>query len=255
MGSAVDYDDVASEYDRRYSLNEYPGLEQALVRFAGAGGATLEVGCGTGHWLAALRRRGWRAMGVDSSAQMLFEARRNLGPAPLVRGRAERLPLRSACFDRMFCINAVHHFEGKRDFLREARRLLRPGGALMVAGLDPLAGLDRWSIYDFFAGTREADERRYPSTASIREWMSDAGFADCRSEVVEHLLFRMEGRKVLEEDRLSKRSTSQLALLSDDAYGQGIERVRRAVADADARGETCWFEVDLRLFATFGHVS
>ena len=68
MDRSVDYDRIATTYDRRYGDNEYPGVEQALQQFVGEepGVRVLEVGCGTGHWLALLSRRGICVAGLDA---------------------------------------------------------------------------------------------------------------------------------------------------------------------------------------------
>ena len=99
---------------------------------------------------------------LDVSHQMLARARTQASQAELVQGRAEHLPWGNALFDRVFCINAFHHFRDKLAFLAEARRVLRPNGRVLVVGLDPHSESDRWFIYDYFTGTREIDKCRYP---------------------------------------------------------------------------------------------
>jgi cyclopropane fatty-acyl-phospholipid synthase-like methyltransferase len=85
----VNYDAIASGYDRRYRDNDYSGVERALEEFAGAAsGRVLEVGCGTGHWVRALIDRGVRAHGVDASTEMLARARAALLRAVVVRARS-----------------------------------------------------------------------------------------------------------------------------------------------------------------------
>src|SRR2546421_3621082 len=116
----IDYDAIAPNYDRRYAENEYGGVERAVLAFVGAAtGAVLEVGCGTGHWLGVLDglgRRGAGSLGIDRSWGMLERARRAMPAAALVRAEAERLPCRSASADRLFCVNAFHHFVDKAAF-------------------------------------------------------------------------------------------------------------------------------------------
>ena len=133
----VDYDVVAPAYDTRYERNRYDGVRDVLQRFIGEPGSVdaAEVGCGTGHWLAEIRGRIRTAAGLDLSAEMLQRARAAAPFALVVRGRAEKLPWAAGSFDRIFCINALHHFGDADAFIIEARRVLRPSGALMIIGL------------------------------------------------------------------------------------------------------------------------
>src|SRR5258708_38211390 len=164
MARIVDYDHIAKTYDRRYQENDYSGVEAALMAFVGErfDQRILEVGCGTGHWLRSFGGRGIRVTGLDASALMLAYAKTQAPRAALAQGSAERLPWASESFDRVFCINALHHFQDKVGFLTEAMRVLRPGGLLMSVGLDPHAGVDHWYIYEYFENVLEIDRRRYP---------------------------------------------------------------------------------------------
>ena len=65
---------------------------------------------------------------------------------------------------------------------------------------------------------------------------------------------RFAARAALEEGRLDKSATSQLSVLTDEEYPQGIDRVREAVEAAEVRGESLCLSADLRLYATFGAV-
>jgi SAM-dependent methyltransferase len=256
MARTVDYDDIAKTYDRRYEVNDYSGVESALTAFVGKASDqhTLEVGCGTGHWLRSLESARIRIAGVDASARMLAHARVQAPRAALVQGVAERLPWAGHSFDRVFCINALHHFKDKIAFFAEAMRALRPGGRLMTVGLDPHAGVDQWYIYEYFENALETDRRRYPASSQIREWMRASGFTDCATREVQHLPVRLGARAALEQGRLEKSVTSQLSLLTDAEYRHGLDRVREAVASAEVRGDSLFLRADLRLYATFGAV-
>ena len=256
MTRSVDYDQIAASYDRRYQRNDYSGVEAALIAFVGEhfDQRVLEVGCGTGHWLRLFCGSGIRVTGLDASAQMLAKAKAQARGAALAQGFAERLPLTSESFDRVFCINAFHHFHDKVAFLTEARRVLRPGGLLMSVGLDPHAGVDQWYIYDYFDNVLEIDRRRYPASSQIREWMRAAGFVDCVTREIQHMPVSFAARAALEHGRLEKSATSQLSVLTDEEYRQGIDRVRGAIESAEVRGESLCLSADLRLYATFGAV-
>jgi ubiquinone/menaquinone biosynthesis C-methylase UbiE len=251
--SAVDYDAIAADYDHRYAVNDYSQVQAALLDFAGhlPHGRALEVGCGTGHWLGVLTDAGVRAIGVDLSSNMLQYARTRAPGAALVRATAERLPCRDAAFERLYCINALHHFEDKRRFISEARRVLAFGGRLLTIGLDPHVGTDRWYIYEYFAPALEIDRQRYPSTARVREWLRDAGFVDVHTREVQHLPTRLSAGPALHSGRLARHTTSQLAVLTEEQYQQGLQRIRSAVREADTRGETLWLTADVSLYGTY----
>lgn len=101
----------------------------------------LDLGCGTGTLTARLARsrRNVDVVGVDADSSVLGRARSRLATegvrASLVEARAEALPLGDASFDRVVSSLLFHHLttESKRAALREARRVLKPGGELHVA--------------------------------------------------------------------------------------------------------------------------
>ena len=253
----VHYDRVAATYNRRFEPDvERQELARALAQLAQEAPAqdVLEVGCGTGHWLAQLSRQGRQPTGLDLSIGMLTQARQQGLGLPLVRGRAERLPFPSRTFDRVLCINALHHFEDGQAFVAEAVRLLRPGGSLVVIGFDPHDRRDEWYLYDYFPGTREVDLARFPCRGQILSWMLEAGLDRVTCQPVDHIHHSKMGRAVLDDPFLQKNSCSQLALLTDEAYTAGLERIHAALATAEARGKTLVFRTDNRISMLVGSV-
>jgi ubiquinone/menaquinone biosynthesis C-methylase UbiE len=244
----VDYDVVASVYDKRYETNPLDGVRVVLQRFIGESGCVdaAEVGCGTGHWLAELA--GWvrTAAGLDLSAEMLDRARAAAPSAHVVRGRAEKLPWATGSFDRLFCINAMHHFADANAFMVEARRVLRPRGALMIVGLDPHTHFGRWWVYDYFPAARDADRIRYLPTSTIRERLEAVGFVEPVTEVAQEIRAAMPFAVGLERGSIDRRWTSQLMVLTDVEYEQGLQQLM---------AEQPILHTDLRLYATFARQS
>jgi len=234
----VDYDAVAPAFDQRYVRNRYEEMQAALEAFVGDRvNALLEIGCGTGHWLATLGDRAAHVVGVEPSAGMLAHARRNAPGASLARAFGESLPLRDACCERVVCVNVLHHSENKPAFLAEARRVLRPGGGIFTAGLDPHTGTDEWWVYDYFPTARTRDLVRYPSTQTIRETLSALGFVDIKTEVCQHFPVAMPYEVALERGVLDRQSTSQLMVIDTAEYEAGRRRMdeERPVVSADLR--------------------
>ena len=253
----VNYEEIAPTYNRRYVANPLPQVAEtlrALVQDLDPA-RILEVGCGTGRWLAELGRAGCQVFGLDLSPAMLSHARLDREPPDLACGQALRLPFPGRAFDLVYCVNALHHFGGPRAFVAEARRVLRPGGALAVVGLDPRRSRDTWYLYRYFEGTYAADVRRFPTPGALLDWMAAEGFERVEWRPAERIFAPLTGRDVLKEPVLHKGGTSQLALLSDEAYAMGMRRIEAALAQAEAAGETLVFPVDILLTITVGRLA
>ncbi len=257
MDTHVDYDQVAPTYDRRYAASPMPGTRIALLALAREVGArrALEAGCGTGHWLEVLQTVVAEVCGLDLSPGMLAQAQRRNRQARLVRGRATQPPFSRGVFDLMFCVNALHHFGDPAAFIAEARRLLRPGGALAVIGADPHAEkLENWYIYQYFEGTYETDLQRFPAGEAIFGWMRQSGFTGLEWRAAEQIDHAWVGREVFTDPFLRKESTSQLTLLSDEDYAAGMQRLEESVAEAESQGKEIRFPSILTLGMWIGHV-
>src|SRR3954465_10838922 len=90
----------------------------------------LDVGCGTGLSTVALQAVALRVVGVDASMEMVALAAREDGVEYCV-ARAEELPFREGGFD-LLTLSSAFHWLDRDKFLREARRMLRPQGRLII---------------------------------------------------------------------------------------------------------------------------
>ncbi len=77
--------------------------------------------------------------------------------------------------------------------------------------------------------------------------MAEAGFRQIDLQDVERIVEVKRGRKVLADPFLPKHSSSRLALLSEEAYQAGLQRIEAAIREAEARGETAAFHTDIRI--------
>jgi ubiquinone/menaquinone biosynthesis C-methylase UbiE len=254
MSRPMNYESVASEFDRRYTNDDYNGLEQTLCKFLTGKPAELllEIGCGTGHWLEVTGKLGYRVVGLDPSVTMLNLARKKVSQKLLVQGRAEAIPFPPGIFDRVFLINVLHHARDKERSVAEAFRVLKPGGKFMTIGLDPHTGFDRWSIYDYWPETLQIDKERYLPTAEIRQILRKQGFIKCRTSVAQSMIQRFPANEAFKSGRLAENVTSQLGVLTADEYNNGIHRLLKDIADSESKGEVLKTYSNLRLYATVG---
>jgi SAM-dependent methyltransferase len=146
------------------------------------GESVLEVGCGPGRALQALLRSPQlkQAIGLDWSEIMLAQASRRNRPAleagclALVRGDFAQLPFGDELADAILAVNVVY-FMGNSAALREARRVLRPGGRIVLYATDGSA-MQNWP----FAGP---DTHRLFDADRLAALLVDAGFAADRIRI------------------------------------------------------------------------
>lgn len=131
------YDRLAPIYDRRWQSYEEATLQTVITALECQGAdRLLDIACGTGE-LERLLLAHWPQLwfvGVDLSRGMLQQAV-GKGTSPQVfwlQAEAGRLPLGDGSFDWVVCANSFHYFRQPIAALREARRVLRPGGRLVL---------------------------------------------------------------------------------------------------------------------------
>jgi ubiquinone/menaquinone biosynthesis C-methylase UbiE len=250
----VDYNRLAARFDERYRHLTYSGIHSQLLKLIDRPRLrVLEVGCGTGHWLAVLSGHAAHLLGADPSSAMLDKARCQAPAAKLVCACAERLPFSCHSMDLIFCVNAFHHFSDPKRFLQNARSLLRKSGRLAIFGLDPHEPEEKWYFYDYFPGLREIDLTRFVPHKEIISMMSEAGFHNTFSRPAERIQKTYFGEEVLGDPFLDRTSTSQLQLISEEAYMRGKEAIISRLQRARERKSGCLsFTIDHHLFATIG---
>ena len=139
------FSSIASDWDRLRAMH-YPEdlIEAAILKLAGPGpyGRVVDLGTGTGRMLTLLGGRARETEGLDLSHQMLTLARSKLAEAglPHVRvrhGDATATPFESASADIVIVHQVLHYLEDPEKVLREASRILAPGGRLIVVDFAP----------------------------------------------------------------------------------------------------------------------
>ncbi|HNS50407.1 MAG TPA: class I SAM-dependent methyltransferase [Anaerolineae bacterium] len=184
-----------------------------LDRFAGPDGypEILDVGCGAANMTHHLRHYG-RVRGVDNNPRPLEVARRRGLDA--VQGSAEELPFAGATFDLVALLDTIEHVPGESRVLSECRRVLRPGGKLLVT---VPAFQFLWSHNDVI----NRHQRRY-TAGSLRARLAGGGFRPLRVSYTHFLTFHAAAALILLR---RGRAEPDLASphLGDDAYQVEME--------------------------------
>ena len=139
----------------------------------------LDLGCGPGNTLRLLERHGL-AFGLEYSTVALEVARRR-GLTRVIAGDGARLPLRSASVDCVIALEVVEHFADDLAVVREAFRVLRPGGVLAAS---VPAFMSLWRSHDELYG----HHRRY-ARADVPRLLTAAGFVVERCDFIKCAYF------------------------------------------------------------------
>jgi len=95
----------------------------------------LDLGCGSGRYLAELYAMGFECCGADVSEEMLTMARKNLPPSAdvkLIHADCCSVPLEDHQLDLIICAGVLEYLSCDMDALREMRRLIRPSGFVIL---------------------------------------------------------------------------------------------------------------------------
>ncbi|HZF09560.1 MAG TPA: methyltransferase domain-containing protein [Thermoanaerobaculia bacterium] len=178
------YDRLAAVYDRRWARYIRATTRATLARLAlRPGEQLLDLGCGTGALLRelVLESAAPRLCGVDLSLAMLACARASLPPAvPLALGDVGALPYPSGSFDVVVSISSFHYWPHPEEALQEIRRVLRPGGRLVIT--DWCADFLACRICEWIVRRFDHAHQRIYGKARCRQLLEAAGLAEVAVE-------------------------------------------------------------------------
>jgi ubiquinone/menaquinone biosynthesis C-methylase UbiE len=206
----------------------WAGIVAPVVR-SGANWRIVDLGAGTGRF-AELFARVFKVqvIGVEPSSAMLAKIDRGADakrPA-YVAGSAEAIPLRDRSCDLAWLSQVWHHIRDHQACARELRRIVSPGGRVLIRGSfgDQLDGFP--TLFRFWPGTREIC-RQLPTIQHTVEVFEANGFL-----LREHRRVDQATAASLREfaERTRFRADTGLALISDSEFQEGQAAIETAAA-------------------------
>jgi cyclopropane fatty-acyl-phospholipid synthase-like methyltransferase len=150
-------------------------VEAVLAEFPSHRGSILDVGCGLGAVTSYLTRHYHpaRILGINLSEKQIQHCRSRYPDLTFEVMDAASLRLPDGTFDRVLSVEAAFHFRTRAGFLREAHRVLKPGGSIAITDLIPSipSAIGEWML---------PPENRLEDLDAYRALWRDAGFPDPR---------------------------------------------------------------------------
>ena len=237
MSQRIDYNDMAERYDAGRALpaewlSEWPTVLDPYLSSLDA--PVLDIGSGTGIWSLLFAQ--WfdlDVVAVEPSEGMRSQAQKKRAHDRVryAGGEAEHLPLRDESCAAAWMSTVVHHVPDLRRAAREIRRVLVPGGPVLIR--NAFSGRHDGVVWTrFFPAALRIAESRHPKIDAVVEAFEVAGFER------EALRSVSETSAASPQDYISRietRSDSTLTLISDEEFERGLAELRRAAESSPAR--------------------
>jgi ubiquinone/menaquinone biosynthesis C-methylase UbiE len=128
---------------KRRQLTDY------LNKYLPPNGNVLEAGCGIGAWVKIIQSQGHEVIGIDWYADIVQAAHEADSLMKIEQGDISHLRFAEGTFDAYISLGVIEHFEaGPENALREAYRVLKPGGVVVIT-VPALNMVRRWLAHPF----------------------------------------------------------------------------------------------------------
>lgn len=192
--------DILRRYDAEYFWNEYlpaagaPGgkvemrflderyadILSVIRRHAPQGRRLFEIGSGAGLFLKAAERAGWDVSGVELSEAGAGFAREHLG-LQVTTGRVEEVAVPDGSVDVVTMFDVIEHLFDPRAILVQARRLVAPGGAIVITTPN-YDSLSRYALGIDWAMLAPTEHMYYFTERTLAELLKVSGWTNVASE-------------------------------------------------------------------------
>ncbi|MBI2624834.1 MAG: class I SAM-dependent methyltransferase [Candidatus Nealsonbacteria bacterium] len=201
-----DYNLIAEDFSSKRK-EPWPEIKFLFDNYIIPGEKVLDLGCGNGRFSAFVKDKKADYFGTDASERLIAIAKRNYPGVSFQAADAFNLPFPSNFFNKVYIIAVLHHIPSKDKrlrFLDEAKRVLKPGGLLVLAVWEPhglnesllllkyaifkLLGLSKLDFGDVFEPWGKKTNRYYHlfSKKELISLLKEAGFRVLENGIVKN---------------------------------------------------------------------
>jgi ubiquinone/menaquinone biosynthesis C-methylase UbiE len=176
--SIENYDEIAENYDETFDgkfTKSYKAIISDLA-IPKNGDSVLDVGCGNGSLIAAISKKAVvSAFGIDISPKMIEECQKRYPDINFKISSGELIPFEDSTFDCVVMCCVLHHLHTPETFFTEAKRILKPGGNLIVG--DPWMPIIARQVTNFIvAPLLKAGDNKIFTHKRFKSFFTDNGF-------------------------------------------------------------------------------
>lgn len=195
----------------------------------------IDIGSGTGRFSEEFSTAfGGAVTGVEPSDEMrkIAESKQSSGNIKYLKGGAEKLPIGDEKFDLAWLSMVIHHIKDRKACAAETARVLEGQGIAIVR--NSFRGrLDGIDFFKYFPAALKVDSERLPAVEEVRSVFEGAGFVFVALEPIRQV-FAASFRQYI--DKLGKRGTSTLRMISDEEYHAGLARMEEVLKKGERSG-------------------
>lgn len=227
--TAIDYNKLSRIYDTSRMANTETTEKLRRLLHIGGDSLVLDMGCGTGNYVATLQQIARSVIGVDISIGMIKQTQAKFPGLTLIGGDVRSLPFKSGAFDAAFAIQVLHHIKEKDTLLDEAYRVLRNGAYIAIHQCSHKQIRVFW-FYHYFPKGLEADLARIPDSGEIASMLKKARFSDIGMEICYHDEVVAHETPESYLDKNYRDSISTFAFLTRQEIKWGCEKLREDIS-------------------------
>jgi len=205
------YDLIAEDFSRtrKFVWKEFG----SLAGYAENGDKILDLGCGNGRFVELFKNKGVKYIGIDVSEKLIEIARKKYPEEKFQVFDGLKIPSEDNYFDKIFCIAVLHHIPGeelRRQFLEEARRVLKPGGKIILSAWYLWRHSAYWNLLLKFTWRKLIGKSQLDFLDILKPWgkISERYFHNFRKGELKNLIkkigFKIEKMGIIERGKNNK---------------------------------------------------